>query len=430
METKISSAEIISVGTELLLGDIINTDASFLARSLAALGIPVYRQSVVGDNAERLSSELESAFSRSDAVFLTGGLGPTCDDITRETAAAFFGLELRFSDEVMSDIEARLAMIGRAHMSANNRRQAYVPEGAEIIKNDAGTAPGLIIHGNIGGSEKTAILLPGPPNEFERMVERSVIPWLVRDAGQVLVSRNIYMYGIGESAADELLSDFMDSKDPTVAPYCETGEVRIRVTSMADDEETAAKKCDAMVERIRATEAGRYIYAVFGRVMPDSGCAAARALVEEFAARGITVGFAESCTGGLASKMVTDIAGASAVLLGGAVAYTPGAKQEFLSVPSDLIEKYGVVSEECAATMAEELRARLDCDVAVSVTGLAGPGGDGALPCGHVCFGVASPDGVRTFTCEFGERRTRAVIRELAAKRAIHEALDAGRKIK
>lgn len=424
MDEIIRSAEIISVGTELLLGDIVNTDASYLARELAAIGIAVYRQSVVGDNAERLTDELAAAFRRTDTVFLTGGLGPTVDDVTREVTSRFFGLELEFSDEVMGDIRRRLESIGKAQISENNRRQAYVPRGAEIMKNNAGTAPGLIIHGiGADGRGKTAFLLPGPPSEFELMVEQSVIPWLVRKASKVIVSRNIYMYGIGESAADELLRDLTDSRNPTVAPYCETGEVRIRVTAMAESEDVAAHECDAMVERIRATGVGKYIYAVRGRVLPGSGSAVAHTLVDEFSRAGKSVGFAESCTGGLCAKLVTDIPGASAVFAGGVVAYTPETKVGVLGVPREVIAAHGVVSEECAMAMAAGLREQIGCDVAVSTTGLAGPGGDGVNPCGRVCFGISSIDGTRSFTVDFGEMRSRDTIRTLAAQKALHEAL-------
>ena len=426
----ITKAEIISVGTELLLGDIINTDASYLARALAMLGISVYRQSVVGDNRERILSELDGAFSRCNAVFLTGGLGPTCDDITRECTAEYFGLELKLDHAVMDHIYKWMHDAGRKCISQNNNRQAFVPEGAEIFMNSAGTAPGLAVHG-VGRDrkEKLAILMPGPPSEFERMAEESVIPYLAKQSGKILVSRNIYMYGIGESSAEELLRDFMNSENPTVAPYCETGEVRIRVTASAQTKDEAEALCSETVDKIRGTEAGRYVYAVLDRLDPGTGCAAAKVLIDEFASRGLTVSFAESCTGGLAAKLVTDIPGASFVMRGSAVTYASDTKASVLGVSADVIEKYGVVSEECAAEMAEGARRLFGSDIAVSVTGIAGPGGDGALPCGHVCFGISSKRGVRTASAEFGASRSRQTIRSLAAGRALHEAINEAKSI-
>ena len=421
----ITGAEIISVGTELLLGDIINTDASYLARALAMLGIPLYRQSVVGDNRDRLLSELDHAFERCDTVFLTGGLGPTCDDITRECTAEFFSLPLHLNEEAMEHIRRRMADLGRITFTENNNRQAMVPEGAEVFINSAGTAPGLAVHG-VGkdGREKLAILMPGPPVEFERMAEEHVIPYLTRLTGKVLVSRNIYMYGIGESAAEDMLRSFMDRENPTVAPYCETGEVRIRVTAMAETADEASRMCDATIAEIRATEAEQYIYAVLDRAVPGTGIAVARVLTDELKARGMTIAFAESCTGGLASKLVSDVSGASAVLCGSAVVYSAEAKTAVLGVPADVIEKYGVYSEECAAAMAEGAMKLYGSHIAVSVTGVAGPGDDCDVKCGHVCFAVATAGGTRTFTAEFGSKRSRETIRNLAAGRMLHLALD------
>ena len=422
--TKVTAAEIISVGTELLLGDIINTDAAYLARELAMLGIGLYRQSVVGDNRDRLLAELDSAFGRCDTVFLTGGLGPTCDDITRECTAEYFGLPLHHNEEAMEHIRRRMADLGRPTFTENNNRQAMVPEGADVFINSAGTAPGLAVHG-IGkdGREKLAILMPGPPVEFERMAEEHVIPYLTKLSGKVLVSRNIHLYGIGESSAEAIVRPFMDLENPTVAPYCETGEVRLRVTAMAETEDEAAQMCNSTVEEICAGEIGKYVYAVLDRAVPGSGAAVARVLVERYKARGMTVAFAESCTGGLAAKMVSDVAGSSAVLCGSAVVYSADAKTAVLGVDKAIIDTDGVYSEACAKAMAEGARKLYSADVAVSVTGVAGPGDDGDTPCGHVAFGIASAEGTRTLTVQFGRKRSRETIRALAAGRALHEAL-------
>ncbi len=424
----ITGAEIISVGTELLLGDIINTDAAYLAEALAMLGVSVYRQGVVGDNEGRLLSELDLAFSRCDTVFLTGGLGPTCDDITRECTAKYFGLPLLYNEAAMDHIRRYMADLGRAVITDNNNRQAMVPEGAEVFINSAGTAPGLAVHG-IGrdGREKLAILMPGPPNEFRQMAEEHVIPYIARRSGKVIVSRNIRLYGIGESAAEDKLRSFMDRENPTVAPYCETGEVRIRVTASAADGAAAAEMCNGTVDEIRGTEVGRYIYAVTDREMPGTGCAVARVLVDELKTRGLTLSFAESCTGGLASKLVSDVAGSSAVFAGGAVVYSAAAKASVLGVPTALTEGDRIYSAECAAAMAEGARKLYSTDIAVSVTGVAGPGDDGGTPAGHVSIGVASSRGVRSFTVQFGRKRSREMIRTLAAGRMLHEALDESR---
>jgi len=423
--TNITAAEIISVGTELLLGDIINTDAAYLARALAMLGIPVYRQSVVGDNRERLLTELDSAFARCDTVFLSGGLGPTADDITRECTAEYFGLPLVFNEAAMDHIRKRMADLGRPTFTDNNNRQAMVPDGADVFINSAGTAPGLAVHGTgRDGREKLAILMPGPPSEFERMAEEHVIPYISRMSGKVLVSRNIHLYGIGESSAEAMLGDFMELTNPTVAPYCETGEVRIRVTAMADSEVEAEAMCNRTIGDICATEIGKYAYAVLDRSIPGSGTAAAKVLVDKLRSRGLTVAFAESCTGGLASKMVSDVAGSSAVLCGSAVVYSADAKVQVLGVSADVIENRGVYSEECAVEMAKGARALYGSDIAVSVTGVAGPGSDGDTTCGHVSFGIASAKGIRSLTVQFGSGRSRDTIRTLAAGRALHEALN------
>lgn len=431
---KIDRAEIISVGTELLLGDIVNTDAAYLSRELAALGISVYRQSVVGDNRTRILAELDSSFSRCDTVFLTGGLGPTCDDITRECVAEYFRLELKYDDDVMEHIRQYMSSLNRRTVTANNTRQAMVPEGADVFINSVGTAPALAVHGlGRDSREKLAILMPGPPSEFERMTEEHIIPYLSHRTGKTLVSRNICMYGIGESAAEELLRDFMNSENPTVAPYCETGEVRIRVTAAADDAAHASALCDKTVEDIRNTEAGRYIYAVRDKAVPDGGCSVARTLTESLKAHGKTVAFAESCTAGLVSKLVADVAGASAVLKGSAVTYATASKAAVLGVSDEVLESFGPISEECAAEMASGALTLYGADIAVSVTGVAGPDDYGDIPCGHVCFGVAVlTDGIiktRTCTVEFGRRRSRQTVRNLAAIRALHEALSEVEKL-
>lgn len=427
----ITSAKIISVGTELLLGEVVNTDTAYLARLLASFGIPLYRQSVVGDNRERLLAEIDAAFRDCDTVFLTGGLGPTCDDITRETVAEYFALPLSLSLEVLSHIESFFTKRG-AVMGENNRRQAMVPQGAEVFMNSRGTAPGLAVHGTAYGKSCTAILIPGPPAEFCAMCDEHIAPYLESVSGRVFVSKNVRIYGMGEAAVEECLRDLMDTMtNPTVAPYCEPGEVRVRVTAAGESREECLQRCDEAVALIRERQVGRFIYDVTEDTAQGQGVAVAVALVREMKEKGLTLGFTESCTGGLCAKLVTDVAGASSVLRGGFVTYATDTKVSLAGVPAHIIDTYGVVSEECAAEMASGAAERLCVDLCVSVTGLAGPGGDSerGLPAGHVCFGVCVQGRTRAFSVEFGEGRPRDTVRTLAAMRALHTALEAVREI-
>ena len=262
MSSMIHNAEILCIGTELLLGDIVNTNAAYLSQKLASLGIGVYRQTVVGDNGERLKDALDQAFSRADLVITSGGLGPTYDDLTKETVAAYFGKKMHVDEDVMAEIERyftlRYGDLGR--MTANNRKQALVPDGAMVLKNPNGTAPGIAIEGENG---KTAILLPGPPREFEPMVDNEVVSYLAKRRGEVFFSRNIHVMGMGESAIENELKELMQtSLNPTVAPYAKDGECRIRITARAKDEKGAAAMCDAVVEKIYQTAVGEHIYGV------------------------------------------------------------------------------------------------------------------------------------------------------------------------
>ena len=283
---EIRSAEILCVGTELLLGDIVNTNASYISRRLAALGIPVYRQAVVGDNPERMRQAIAESFSRSDCLILTGGLGPTCDDITKEMVAEYFGLELELNEEALARMKSYFASTCRT-MTKNNEKQAMAPVGARVLQNDYGTAPGLVIE----QGEKTAILLPGPPIELEPMWRDRVEPYLFERSDSVIVSKNIYILGMGESAVEDRLRYMMEElTNPTVAPYAGNGECRVRVSARAKDEKTASEMCDSQIEQIRNTEVGQFIYGIDVDSIEN-------ALVLSLCESGLTLATAESCTG-------------------------------------------------------------------------------------------------------------------------------------
>ena len=416
----INSAEILCVGTELLLGEVINTNAAYLSLRLAELGISVYHQSVVDDNPGRLSEELSASLERADLVILTGGLGPTCDDLTKETAAELFGLPLVEDEKALNDIKSFFAKTGRI-MSENNAKQALVPEGCHVLYNDWGTAPGMAIEGKDGSmlAGKTAILLPGPPREMRHMFEARVKPYLAARSGRVIVSRNIHLIGIGESAAESILRPLIDeSTNPTLAPYAKDGEVRFRVTALAESEEKGHEMCLALVDHVRDSEVGGFIYGI------DVG-SMEQAVTDALATDGETVATAESCTGGLIAKRLTDISGVSKVFVGGAVTYANEAKERMIGVSHESLEKYGAVSEQVATEMARGVRLALGSDFGVSTTGIAGPGGGTPeKPVGTVYIAVDSPYGCRVKRLSLSPMRDREYIRTVAATNALSLILE------
>ncbi len=417
----IRTAEILCVGTELLLGDIVNTNAAFLSRRLAAMGIAVYHQAVVGDHPERLRAALSDAFeghgrTAADLIILSGGIGPTYDDLTKETVAAYFGQAMELHEESLTRIRDFFTRTGR-RMSPNNEKQAMMPERAVVLPNDYGTAPALAV----GDGAHTAILLPGPPMELEPLFDEQVAPFLRRLTEGVLISRNIHIIGLGESEVEHRLHGLMvDAVNPTVAPYCKAGEVRLRVTARAADEATAAALCDGMVDRIRETSVGEMIYGVD---CENTETALVRLLTE----RGLTVATAESCTGGLIGERLTAIPGASRVYVGGAVTYTNEMKLHLLGVREASIAAHTEVSAEVAAEMAEGIRRVTGADIGLSTTGYAGPGGGTEEnPVGTVFVGVATAAGTETLRLYYHRRgNARAYIREAAASRAMLEAIRA-----
>ena len=409
----IRSAEILCVGTELLIGDIVNTNAAYIARRLATLGIGVYRQCVVGDNPERLAADLQTALDRVDLVITSGGLGPTYDDLTKETAAAVFGREMALHEESLARIERYFAATGRV-MTDNNRKQAMMPTGAIVLPNDYGTAPALALVREDG---KTLVMLPGPPRELEPIFREQVEPFLHGRCDAILYSRNIHIAGLGESAGENALpKELHDSANPTLPPYCTAGEVRLRVTATAKSEAEAAALCDAMIDRIQATAVAPYIY---GIDVPSAEAALVAALSE----KGLTVATAESCTGGLIAKRLTDVAGCSAVVAGGAVTYQTREKTAILGVSPELIERCSVVSAEVAEAMAKGALSRFDTNLAIATTGYAGPGGGTERdPVGTVYIAVATKSTVQSRRLSLSPWRDRAYIRTVAATNAILDA--------
>ena len=416
----VRSAEILCVGTELLLGDIVNTNASYISRRLAALGIPVYRQAVVGDNPERMREAVAGSFARSDCLILTGGLGPTCDDITKEIVAEYFGLGLELNEEALERMKSYFSSTGR-NMTKNNEKQAMAPKGARVLQNDWGTAPGFVIEE--GG--KTAILLPGPPIELEPMWRERVEPYLFERSDSVSVSKNIHILGMGESAVEEKLYRMMtELTNPTVAPYAGNGEVRVRVSARAKDSETASAMCDTLIDEIRKTEVGEFIYGIDVDSIEN-------ALVTSLRERGMTLACAESCTGGLIAKRITDIAGCSDVFLGGCVTYAVDAKVKLIGVSRETIEKYGVVSAETACEMARGVRLALGSDIGISTTGIAGPsGGTPEQPVGTVYIAVSTRDGETVKLLRLSPKRSREFIRICAATNAMSLALNSSKNDK
>ena len=369
--------ELISVGTEILLGDILNTDAQFLSQELAKLGISVMHQSTVGDNAGRLTDLLREASERSDIIILSGGLGPTPDDITKEVCCEFFGKEMYLHEESLKKMKLFFAERKR-EMPENNVKQAMLPVGCTVFPNNNGTAPGLAM-------EKDGVhllLLPGPPRELKPMFFDSAVPYLKQFSDKIIISHNIRTFGIGESAMAEKVNDLFDLQNPTVAPYAKDGEALLRVTAMADSEEQAEEMCKPVIDEIQ-NRLGDKIYGI------DYTCIE-QAVVELLRKNNLKVTTAESCTGGLIAKRITDISGSSDIIECGIVSYSNRIKNEVLGVNADDLEKYGAVSEAVARQMAEGAVKVSGADIAVSVTGIAGPNGDGSgKPVGLSYIGLA-----------------------------------------
>ena len=407
-------AEILCVGTELLIGDIVNTNAAYLSKKLSENGIFVYHHTVVGDNDGRLREALSDALGRSDVVVMTGGLGPTYDDMTKETVSSVMGKKLVRHEESEKRILAYFARTDRVP-TPNNMKQALMPEGATVFENNFGTAPGCAIESD----GKTVVMLPGPPKEMKPMFDDEVLPYLLRNSTEVLVSENVNIFGMGESSVEEKLRDIMISGDnPTIAPYVNDGEVRVRVTARAENRECAEKLIAPVVEKIKEI-IGDFVYGV-------NAVSLENAVVKTFAEKGLALASAESCTGGLISKRITDIPGSSAMFGYGVCTYANEAKEKILGVKHETLEKYGAVSEATAREMAEGLLRLSGADVAVCTTGLAGPGGGSdEKPVGLVYLAVGTKDGITVKKLLLGRGRAddRTNIRLLASSNALFEAL-------
>lgn len=396
--------EIIAVGTELLLGEIVNTDAPMIAQGLAELGIGVYFQTVCGDNPDRLKSVLEVAKQRADLIITTGGLGPTADDLTKETIAAAFGKGLVRDEESMARLREHFK--GRT-MTKNNEKQADVPEGCTVFQNDWGTAPACAFE----GEGCLVIMLPGPPRECTPLFREKVMPFLEKRRGGALCSRYVKVFGMGESEMASRLSRQMDTwENPTAAPYAKEGECLVRITAMGKDKEEAFAMTEPAVREVRQV-LGDVVYGVDVDSLEQ-------VVVQEMTARGLTLATAESCTGGLMGKRITDVPGASACYLGGVVSYQNEVKENLLGVRHETLMTKGAVSEDTACQMAEGVRKALGADIGISTTGVAGPGGGTPeKPVGLIYVGISTGD--KTWAVRIlRPRQSRENLRRLASSTA------------
>lgn len=363
-------AEIISVGTELLLGDIVNTNSQYIAKELASIGIEVYHQSTVGDNVDRLYECLKESLERSDVVITTGGLGPTTDDLTKEVAAKYFGQELKLHEPSWEYIKSLIESRGKK-VAPNNKKQAYFPESAIVLKNNNGTAPGAVLRQD----NKAIIVLPGPPREMVAMFNESVMPYLKQFTEDKLISKTLRLYGIGESDLElEILDIINEQSNPTVALYAKEMEVTIRITAKEKDEEEAVRLIKPVEDKIRE-RVGQFVYTnddiYTGESKNVLEGVAAKLLVE----KDLKIAVAESCTGGMVSSVLIDYPGISSVFVEGCVTYSNEAKMKRLGVKEETLDKFGAVSEETAIEMAEGVAKGLNADIGISTTGIAGPGG-------------------------------------------------------
>ncbi len=406
------SAEIICVGTELLLGDIVNTNVQFLAKELANLGIPHYYQTVVGDNPTRLQEVINIASKRASILLFTGGLGPTPDDLTTETLAQCFNSPLIEKAEIIEDIQGKFTARGR-QMNENNRKQALIPQGAAILPNPTGTAPGIIWEPI---PNLTIMTFPGVPSEMKRMWAETAVPYLKSQGwGQeIIFSRMLRFRGIGESALATKVNHLFDLTNPTVAPYASLGEVRLRISAKTTSEAKAIALIDPVAQEIIKIAGLDY----FGQDNDTIAEVVGRLLRKKQE----TVSVAESCTGGGLGAMFTTIAGSSDYFWGGVIAYHNRVKMSLLGVTAEALDNHGAVSDTVGQQMALGVKQRLGTSWGVSITGIAGPeGGTESKPVGLVYIGIASPDGkVDSVKCTFGDR-DREIIRYLSSCTALDQ---------
>lgn len=407
---RVRTVEIVSVGTELLMGQIINTNAAFFAKELRDLGCNSYYQTVVGDNPKRLRECLETALSRSDAVLVSGGLGPTSDDISMAAAAEVCGLKLELRSEALRDIEQYFKDRGR-NMAASNRKQAMMPKEALMLPNHNGTAPGAILPAVKGGRTSYIILLPGPPDENQKMFKESLRPWFRRGNSEVLDNIFVRVIGIGESDAAELLGDLLDDEhaNPSLAPYCSVGEISFRL-SYKHEQGTSRAPLDSLLLSVKE-KLGDYIYEIGERTLFET---AADLLFEQ----NKSVAFAESLTAGMASSELASVPGISRVLKGGITAYQNEIKEKLLGVRPETLSREGAVSADCVREMARSVRQMFDADFGVALSGNAGPEPSEGKAVGRVYIAVADADEVLVKAFNF--KGDRAKIRTLAVKQSIN----------
>ena len=399
--SKSYNTEIISVGTELLLGHVTNTDARDVSEMLSKIGLNVLYHTVVGDNPARLADCVKIARSRADIIITTGGLGPTCDDLTKQILAAEFGLELV---ENTSEMNSLYDYINIGHkLTDNNFRQALLPEGCTVFHNTAGTAPGCAFEKD----GKVVVMLPGPPKECRIMLEASAIPYLKRLSDEKIVSHTVCIFGMGESTVDSLFADEMNAmSNPSMAPYAKECDCLLKVTAKAHSEEEAESMLRPLMAQIE-DKLGELVYGV------DVDCIE-QSVLKLLREKNMSFSAAESCAGGDVARRFTDMPGASSFFLGGVVTYTNGAKAKLLGIDRDMIEDKGAVSYEVAKEMAENVRRIIGTDIGVGVTGLAGPDGDGVHEVGTVFVSMATAEQTWVKELHLGTKRTRSFIRRMA----------------
>ena len=404
--------ELISVGTEILLGNIVNTNSAYLSEKCALLGLNVYYQDVVGDNEGRMRDVIKTALNRSDVVILTGGLGPTEDDITKEVTADLMGMPLEEDSHSRKLIDKYLKEYEKNNpqrrITKNNYKQAMVPKGAIVLDNHNGTAPGLILE----KKGKTAILLPGPPNEMKPMFEEYIVPYLQKNQPEIIVSQMVKISGIGESQVAEEIQDLIESQtNPTIAPYAKTGEVHLRVTASAENEKTCKKLIKPVVKELKK-RFGENVFAT------DESKTLEEAVIDLLKEKDLKLSLAESLTGGMIAQRIVNVSGASEVFGYGFVTYSNKAKHKCLGVKKSTLKEQGAVSAKCAREMAKGACKASGADISVSVTGLAGPGGGTEeTPVGTVFMGCCYEG--RTIAKEFHFTGNRMRIREQTTAHAL-----------
>ena len=397
--------EIICVGTEILLGHITNTDARDVSEMLSRIGINVKYHTVVGDNPERLRACVKIAKSRADIIITTGGLGPTCDDLTKQILAESFGLKLMQNDDEVQFL--REFIRNKRNFTPNNFQQAMLPEGCTVFHNLWGTAPGCAFQ----AEGKTVIMMPGPPVECVPMFRTYGLPYLRSLSDEEIVSHSIRIFGIGESAVDDMFADEMNvMTNPTMAPYAKECDCLLQVTAKAGSEEEAEVMMAPVIAHVKES-LGDFVYGLDVECLEE----AVFPLLKE---KGLTFATAESCTGGEIAKRFTDIPGASSVFLGGAVVYTNEVKARLLGLDPQMIEEKGAVSREVAEALAEQVRKLTGADIGIGVTGLAGPDGDGVHEVGTVFVSMAVEGKTYVRALSLGPKRTRSYIRRMSGNHA------------